>query len=48
MKTNCYLCDSEIEKVEHSIKFGPRDEPVCEECFIKTVNRQRARREESG
>lgn len=48
MKPSCYLCDSELEKVEHTIRFGHRDEPVCEECFIKTVNRQRAKQEEAG
>lgn len=38
----CYFCDSEIEKVEHSFKIGVKAEPVCNECYIKTINRKKA------
>ena len=42
MKAKCYLCDTELEVVLHTFKVGPRDEPVCEECHTKTVNRRAA------
>jgi hypothetical protein len=32
--------------VVYTFKVGPRDEPVCEECHLKTVNRQKAKAEE--
>ncbi|MDA4124229.1 MAG: hypothetical protein OK438_02075 [Thaumarchaeota archaeon] len=47
MKPKCYFCDIELEVVLHSFKVGPRDEPVCEECYMKTVNRQKAKEEET-
>lgn len=48
MKAKCYFCDSELEVVLHTFRVGPRDEPVCEECHMKTVNRVRAKAEEGG
>lgn len=48
MKPKCFFCDTELEVVVHSFRVGPRDEPVCEECHVKTVNRQKARGEESS
>ncbi len=49
MKPKCFFCDTELEVVVHSFKVGPRDEPVCEECHVKTVNRKTAEdREASG
>ncbi len=48
MKPKCYFCDSELEVVLHTFRVGPRDEPVCEECHLKTVNRQNAKSEEGG
>lgn len=43
MKSKCYFCDLELPVVVHTFRVGPRDEPVCEECYTKTVNRQRAK-----
>jgi hypothetical protein len=34
--------------VLHTFKVGPREEPVCEECYVKTVNRLKAKEEEGG
>jgi len=42
----CYFCDTELETVLHMFKVGPKDEPVCEECHLKTVNRKKAKAEE--
>ncbi len=36
----------ELEVVLHTFKVGPKDEPVCEECFTKTVNRRTAKAQE--
>jgi len=47
LKPKCYFCDTDLGVVLHTFKVGPREEPVCEECFLKTVNRQRAKQEES-
>ncbi len=46
MKAKCYFCDAELEVIVHTFKVGPRDEPVCEECHLKTVNRRNAKAEE--
>jgi hypothetical protein len=46
MKAKCYFCDTELNSVVYTFKVGPRDEPVCEECQIKTSNRQKAKEEE--
>ena len=48
MTPKCYLCDAELVTVRYTFKVGPRDEPVCEECHTKTVNRRRAKAEEDG
>jgi len=49
MKPKCYLCDAELEIAVHTFRVGPRDEPVCEECHVKTVNRKSAKaKEDSG
>lgn len=48
MKAKCYLCDAELEAVVHTFRVGSREEPVCDECHLKTVNRQKAEQEESG
>ncbi len=32
----------------HTFKVGPREEPVCEECHVKTVNRVKAKVEEEN
>ena len=46
MKPKCYFCDTELEAVVHLFRVGPSDEPVCDECHLKTVNRQNAKAEE--
>ncbi len=42
MNTKCYFCDSELEVVLHTYRMSTREEPVCEECYMKTVNRRKA------
>lgn len=46
MKAKCFFCDTELEVVLHTFRVGPRDEPVCEECHLKTANRLKAKEEE--
>lgn len=46
LKPKCYFCDTELEVALHTFKVGPRDEPVCEECYVKTANRMQAKAEE--
>ncbi len=46
MKPSCFFCDTELEGVVHTFRVGPREEPVCEECHTKTVNRRNAKAEE--
>jgi hypothetical protein len=46
LKQKCFFCDTELEVVLHTFRVGPRDEPVCEECNVKTANRQKAKAEE--
>lgn len=48
MKANCFFCDTELEVVLHTFRVGPRDEPVCEECHMKTVNRVKAKADEGS
>lgn len=43
LKPKCYFCDTELEVALHTFKVGPKDEPVCEECYVKTVNRMQAK-----
>jgi len=43
VKAKCFFCDTELEVVLHTFKVGPREEPVCEECYTKTVNRRAAK-----
>jgi hypothetical protein len=33
--------------VLHAFQVGPREEPVCEECHMKTANRKKAKEDES-
>ncbi|HXW37729.1 MAG TPA: hypothetical protein VEJ36_07515 [Nitrososphaerales archaeon] len=42
MKATCYFCDTELSLVAHTFKIGTRDEPVCDDCYVKTVNRKKA------
>lgn len=48
MNSKCFFCDTELASVKHTFKVGPKDEPVCDECHVKTVNRKRAKEGESG
>ncbi|QQG49411.1 MAG: hypothetical protein HY247_03665 [archaeon] len=48
MKAKCYFCDTELEVVLHTYRVGPKEEPVCEECHSKTVNRRAAKEKESS
>ena len=48
MKPKCFFCDTELDVVLHTFKVGPRDEPVCEECHVKTVNRRNAKAQEGS
>lgn len=48
MKPRCYFCDTELEVILHTFKAGLREEPVCEECHLKTENRRKAKESESG
>ncbi len=41
MKAKCYFCDTELSVVVHTFKIGTKEEPVCDECFTKTVNRKK-------
>jgi hypothetical protein len=47
LKAKCFFCDTELQVVLHTFKVGPREEPVCEECNTKTVNRRAAKEAES-
>jgi len=46
LKPKCFFCNTELDVVLHTFRVGPRDEPVCEECYLKTINRQKAKAEE--
>ncbi len=46
MRQKCYFCDTELDVVVHTFGVGPREEPVCDECHLKTVNRRNAKVEE--
>ena len=48
LRPKCYFCDTELEVALHTFKVGPKDEPVCEECHVKTANRVKAKAEEDG
>ncbi len=47
MKQKCYFCDSELEGSQHTFRIGMKEELVCEECHVKTLNRRKAVEEES-
>jgi len=48
LRAKCYFCDTELGVVQYTFQVGPRDEPVCEECHLKTVNRKKAKEEEES
>lgn len=48
MKPKCYFCDAELEAVTFTFKVGAKEEPVCEACKVKTVNRRKASQEGTG
>jgi len=41
MKHKCYFCDTELEAVVYTFRVASKDEPVCEPCNVKTINRRR-------
>ena len=47
MKARCYFCDAEIVGSGHPFKIGLREELVCEECYVKMVNRRKALTDQS-
>jgi hypothetical protein len=48
MKPKCYFCDTELEVVVHRFRVGAREEPVCDACNVKTINRRKASQEGAG
>ena len=46
MKPKCYFCDADLALVGHTFKIGLKEEPVCEECYTKTINRIRAKQQD--
>jgi hypothetical protein len=42
MKSKCYFCDDELQSTPRSFSIGSKEEFICEECYIKTVNRKKA------
>jgi hypothetical protein len=42
IQLKCYLCDSEIGSNGHPFKIGLKEEVICEECYVKTLNRRKA------
>ncbi|MDG6901032.1 MAG: hypothetical protein JRM80_03635 [Nitrososphaerota archaeon] len=48
MKQKCYFCDAELEAVVHTFKVGLKEEPVCDSCDVKTVNRRKAAQDGAG
>jgi hypothetical protein len=46
VKAKCYFCDNELAAVTHTFKIGMREEPVCDECFVKTVNRRKTKEQD--
>jgi hypothetical protein len=47
LKPKCYFCDAELDVVLRTFRVTPREEPVCEECHTKMMNRQKTKEEES-
>lgn len=48
MRASCFFCDTQLESVVHTFRVGSREEPVCDECHLKTVNRKKSKEEESS
>jgi len=48
LKPKCYFCDAELELVQYTFRVGTKEEPVCEACNVKTINRRRAAHEGAG
>ena len=42
MKAKCFFCDTELGVVEYKFRVGTKEEPVCAECNLKTLNRRKA------
>jgi len=48
VKTKCYFCDTDLAVVTHSFKIAMREEPVCDECYTKTLNRRKAKEQDGS
>jgi hypothetical protein len=46
VKSKCYFCDIELSAIAHSFRIAMKEEPVCDECYTKTVNRKKAKEQE--
>ena len=46
MTPKCFFCDTDLDIVAHTFRMGNREEAVCEECHLKTVNRKKAQESE--
>jgi hypothetical protein len=42
LELRCYLCDEVLDSGAKPFKIGTKEELVCGECFMKTVNRRQA------
>ena len=42
MVAKCYFCDAELAESSHTYRVGLREELICEECYVKMVNRRKA------
>jgi hypothetical protein len=47
MRPKCYFCDTELTVVGHVFRIGMMEEPVCEACFVKSVNRRKAKEQDT-
>jgi hypothetical protein len=41
VEVKCYLCDEELDKNAKPFKIGMKEELICNECYLKTVNRRK-------
>jgi hypothetical protein len=46
MEQKCYLCDGDLGSDARPFRIGMREEQVCGECYMKTMNRRKALEEE--
>ncbi len=41
MQARCYFCDAGLAENSHKYKVGLNEELICEECYVKMVNRRK-------